>query len=122
MTGLDPQSYVHHVLGLFRAIPETRRRTRAPDRDLARRLHDRGVPLDTVAAAMILALARRRSRPSDAPALQPIASLHYFLPVIDELLTNPPDPNYLAYLQVRLGLQQDPPGHQRSRSANHQEA
>jgi len=120
MTALDRTDYVRRLLGLFRSIPETRRRTRAPDRDLAGRLHDRGVPLDTVAAAMILALARRRFRPSDAPDLMPIASLHYFLPVIEELLSNPPDPHYLQYLQGRLGLQQHLPDHQRARSEHHQ--
>jgi hypothetical protein len=121
MTGLDRADYVNRVLGLFRSIPETRRRTRAPDRALAGRLHDRGVPLDTVAAAMILALARRRFRPPDAPTLMPIASLHYFLPVIEELLSNPPDPNYLDHLRARLGLQ-DPSDHHRARSVHHQEA
>lgn len=36
------------------------------------------------------------------PLLTPIRSLHYFIPIIDELLSSPPDPGYLNYLDTRF--------------------
>ena len=64
-----------------------------------------------VYAAMILAVARRTFRPEDAPPLAPIATLHYFRPVIDELLAEPPEPDYLSYIRYRLAsVARRPPG------------
>ena len=48
---------------------------------------------------MRLALGRRNARPPDADPLPPIRSLHYFLPVIDELPPGPPPEGYLDYLR-----------------------
>ena len=48
---------------------------------------------------MRLALARRNARPPDADPLPPIRSLHYFVPVIDELPPGPPPGGYLDYLR-----------------------
>jgi hypothetical protein len=31
-----------------------------------------------------------------------VRTLHYFLPVIDEVLHQPPDPGYVAYLDAKL--------------------
>ncbi len=39
--------------------------------------------------AFLLASARRAARPANALRLGPIRSLHYFLPVIEELLQTP---------------------------------
>jgi hypothetical protein len=56
------------------------------------------VPLEIVQAALLIASSRRRARDhADAP-LAPVRSLHYFLPVIDELSAAPPDPAYLEHL------------------------
>jgi|CXWL01.1.fsa_nt_gi hypothetical protein len=100
----DPTTYVERILDLYRSARDTRGRCRTADRRLATTLEQRGVPITIVCAALILALARRRSR---SPALDPlpaIASLHYFLPVIEELLHKPPAPDYIDYLRSRLGL------------------
>lgn len=94
--------YVERILDLYRRAPGTSGRVRRADRLLASALHDRKVPLDRVAAALLLTIARRTLRPAVAPPLPPIASLHYFLPVIDELATHPLDPDYLRYLRTRL--------------------
>ena len=40
-----------------------------PDRLFAAQLYERGVPLETVENALILAAARRSARPADAPPL-----------------------------------------------------
>jgi len=49
-----------------------------------------------------VAAVRRLCRPDDTEPLQPVRSLHYFKPVIAELVGNGPVPDYLAYLQHTL--------------------
>lgn len=100
---LSPHAgYVEQVLALYRCTPGTSGRVRRADRQLAAALCSRCIPLHTVQAALLLATARRTSRLSHAHPPPPIATLHYFLPVIDELLTNPVDNDYLDYLRFRL--------------------
>jgi hypothetical protein len=94
--------YVERILELYRRAPGTSGLVRRADRLLAAALSDRQVPLDLIAAALLVATARRILRPADAPPLRPISSLHYFLPVIDELADFPLDPDYLHYLRSRL--------------------
>ena len=55
----------------------------------------RRVPLPVVHAALLLAAARRTLRSSHLMPLPPIRTLHYFLPVIEEVLHSPPDPGYV---------------------------
>lgn len=95
-------SYVQRVLDLFNAVPETLGFVRAADRRLAADLYRNNTPLEIVHAAFLLAVARRSSRPQDQEPLAPIASLHYFKPIIRELLNSPPDPDYIDYLRFRL--------------------
>ena len=66
------------------------------DRQLALTLYSRGVSLDQIEAAMLLAHLRRAARPTPLP---PIRSLHYFLPAIDEVSRDPIDPLWLDYLR-----------------------
>lgn len=96
------RSYVREILELYRNTPGTSGSARRADHHLAAILAQRRVPLDTIRTALLLATARRASRPPDAPPLRPIATLHYFLPVIDELIDQPLDPAYLRYLYSRL--------------------
>lgn len=94
--------YVEQILGLYRLVPGTNGHPRRSDRMLALQLHQRGVPLGVIHAAFILAVARRTFRSPSASPLAPIATLHYFLPVIDELLDHPCEPEYLGYLRHKL--------------------
>lgn len=95
--------YVEALLRAYLQLPvTTTNRARAADRALARSLFAQNVPLDLVRAAFVLVTARRSCRPSGAPPLGPVRSLHYFLPVIHELRLSPPDPAYLCHLQSRL--------------------
>jgi hypothetical protein len=100
----DPPAdhYVDHVLTLYRATPGTTGRARPADRRLAADLQTRRVPLLFVEHALLLAAARRSVRPRGAPPLPPARSLHYFLPVIEELLAQPLDPDYVTYLRATL--------------------
>jgi len=94
--------YVQRVLDLYRLAPGTSGQLRRSDRQLAGALHDRGVSLTIVYAALILAVARRTFRSERAPPLAPIATLHYIRPLIDELIAEPPEPGYLSYIRYKL--------------------
>jgi hypothetical protein len=94
--------YIKQALELYRCIPGTLGRIRREDRLLAADLHDRGINLSTLEAAFVLAAARRCFRPPNAHPLAPIRSMHYFLPLIEEISANPPAPDYLAYLKSKI--------------------
>jgi hypothetical protein len=96
-------SYVTDLLRLYLDLPDTPTRARAADRVLARSLSERRIPLELVHAAFALACARRRlNRATDATPLGQIRSLHYFLPVIEELRLANPNPAYLRHVEASL--------------------
>lgn len=101
-TALGQEHYIRRLLQRYRETPTTAGHIRAADRQLARRLFHRGVSLALVEAAFSLAAARRLFRRSQATPLSPIRSLHYFLPVLKELVEDPPDPSYIDYLNAKL--------------------
>jgi hypothetical protein len=94
--------YVQKVLEAYRQTPGTTGRVRQHDRLLAARLHQRGVPLQTVENALVLAAARRLFRPADAPPLATVRSFAYFLPVIEEVLELKISPDYFRYVRNKL--------------------
>jgi hypothetical protein len=98
----DATAYVSAVIILYVELPETPLSASLQDHRQARRLHDRGVPLQLVESALLLGSLRRLIRPADLPPLPPIRSLAYFQPVIDELLVHPMPDNYLEYLRLKL--------------------
>ena len=61
----------------------------------------RGIDLEVVQSAFVLALARRTFRGGDAD-LEPIRCLSYFAPIVEELIQEPPLPEYLDYLRSKL--------------------
>ena len=99
---LERRSYVSTLLASYLEWPDTPSRSRPPDRALAQRLYHRDIPLRIVQQAFLLAHARRRIRPQQAPPLQPIRSLYYFLPVIEELLETPLPHRYEQHLKRKL--------------------
>ena len=98
---MSRNDYATQLLRQYRCLPGTCGRILRADRRLALALHDRGVQLGVVEDAFVLAVARRHFR-SDACTLEPIRSLHYLLPLIEELLNTPPEPGYLRYLRHKL--------------------
>jgi hypothetical protein len=92
--------YVERVLQLYHLVPGAHRGAGRADRRCAGELHDRNVPLDVVSAALVIAVARRTLR--KGPPLDPIATLYYFRPVVDELLATPPEPGYISYVAHKL--------------------
>ena len=63
---------------------------------------EKQIAFEDVETAMYLAIARRLIRRKDAPKLGPIRSLHYFLPVIDEVKNVPISGNYREYLRRKI--------------------
>jgi hypothetical protein len=59
------------VLDAYRTTPGTYGVIRRPDRLLAAHLHERGVPVEAVENAFVLAAARRMARTADAYRLRP---------------------------------------------------
>jgi hypothetical protein len=86
----DARAYVCRLLEAYRTTPGTAGVVRRPDRILAAQLHQRGVALEAVENAFVLAAVRRTIRPNGAPPLGTIRSLAYFLPVIEEVLSVQP--------------------------------
>jgi hypothetical protein len=99
---MEQREYVHRLLEAYRATPGTCGAVRRPDRLLATQLHERGVPLEAVENAFVLAAARRMIRPADAAPLGTIRSLAYFSPVIEEVLQLKAGPDYFQYLRHKL--------------------
>jgi hypothetical protein len=96
--------YLSAVLKLYLELPETPLRAGPNDRKTAIELHQRGVTLLTVEAALFLVSLRRLGRPLDYPPLSPIRSLAYFKPTVEELLCNPIPEGYLDYLRRKVRL------------------
>jgi hypothetical protein len=96
------KDYIRSVLDAYRRTPGTTGAVRRNDRILAAALYDRGVSVTVIENALILAASRRIFRHPDAVPLQPIRSLHYLLPVIEEVLRLRVAPDYFRYLQFHI--------------------
>ena len=89
--------FVSRVLSLYLGLPDVAAcRPSRLDRQLALALYCRGISLEQIETALLLAHLRRAGR---ATPLPPIRSLHYFVPAIDEVLSEPLDPTWLDYLR-----------------------
>jgi hypothetical protein len=97
----NPGDYIKQLLELYRQTPGTLGRIRREDLLLALEFHKRGIALPILEKAFLLATARRYLRDPKAPPLGPVRSLHYFVPVVDELLANPLPDSYFDYLQAK---------------------
>ena len=98
----DPALYVAAVLTLYVDLPDTPLRASVPDQRQARLWFDRGIPLEVVETALLLACLRRTVRHADLPPLPRIRSLAYFQPVMEELREHPAPGGYLQYLRLKL--------------------
>ena len=94
--------YVRRLLDAYRLTPGTCGAVRRPDRALAAQLHQRGVSLEAVENALVLAAARRLIRPAGAAPLGTIRSLAYFSPVIEEVLQLQVSQEYFQHLRHKL--------------------
>jgi hypothetical protein len=106
-SAIEREEYVSRVLRLYLGLAETPARSSRLDRRLAEELYEKRIELEEVESAMILVSARRLLRSADAPKLGPIRSLHYFLPVIDEVRSVPVSADYIQYLRGKLAAFED---------------
>jgi len=104
----DLDTYRQTLLDLYLRLPDTPRRLSRFDLRLVRQLWQRQIPLPTIETAFLLVSSRRAARRPDAMPLGPIRSLHYFMPVIEELLAQPVPASYLAYLRSNVNLHPQP--------------
>ena len=110
----DRRQYVQAVIHAYIALPHTPAHARRSDRDLAAQFFDWDIPFPVVRVALLLATARRLVRHS---ALPPIRSLHYFMPVIEELRHNLPSPSYVQYLEMKIRQLLEPSAGDRQKTA-----
>jgi hypothetical protein len=90
------------VLEAYRNTHGTCGNLRRPDRILAVQFYQRGIPLNTLENALVLAAVRRLIRPADAPPLAAVRSLAYFMPVIEEVLESVVGEEYFQYARQEL--------------------
>ncbi len=96
-------SYVYKILAYYISLPNTPTRPRKDDRFVAQKLYNRNIPFMTMECAFLLGTARRCFRDEEnGPPLDPIRSLRYFLPVVDELQVIGVDNTYVEYLRNKL--------------------
>ncbi len=93
------QEYVRRLLDAYVTMPETPARWHSTDRRIAQELFGRQIPLDVVEVALVLGSARRLAH-DPKRIVPPIRCLAYFLPVIEEVLAEPPPPRYIQYLRL----------------------
>lgn len=116
MTGPDDRpdpkatrsAYIRELLEAYVATPGVLGPVRPADRELAGRLYDQRVPLYAIKNAFLVAAARRFRNNAFATPLPPIRSVHYFLPILRELLERPPGPRDIAQLRRLLGAGEPP--------------
>ena len=99
---ISKKDYVRRILEAYRLTPGTCGVVRRNDRILAANLYDRGIDPILVENALVLAAARRLFRSPRAAPLQPIRSLHYLIPVIEEVGNLFVTQDYFRYLRFRL--------------------
>jgi hypothetical protein len=99
---ISKKDYIRKVLDAYRRTPGTTGAVRRHDRLLAAALYDRGVSVTIVENALLLAASRRIFRSPDAVPLQPIRSLYYLLPLIDEVLQLRISQDYFRYIQSHI--------------------
>jgi hypothetical protein len=93
---------IERLLRLYLALPHTPSRASRYDRRLALELRQRPISWEVVETALLLAMARRCLRDPSLAPLPPIRSLHYFLPVIEEVQSMDISPDYVRYLKRKL--------------------
>jgi hypothetical protein len=96
------EAYLLAIQQLYLQMPNTSGRFSRSDRQLAQTLYQRDIPIHIIRSALLLATARRVCRNPASPPLPPVRSLHFFLPVLDEVLLQPLPNGHLQYLESKL--------------------
>lgn len=96
------QRYAAEVIQLYRSTPSVLGHVRQADRDLALRFFDDGVPLYAVRNALLLGAARRVLHNGFSTPMPPVRSLHYFVPILREVMERSPGYRELEQLALQL--------------------
>jgi hypothetical protein len=99
---VSQKEFVDVVLDTYVSLPDTPNRVRGDDRYLAIMWYRQGITLFQAKAGMLMATVRRTFREPNAWSLEPIRSLRYFVPLIEEIQRSDVDESYLQYLQQKL--------------------
>ncbi|HWS97457.1 MAG TPA: hypothetical protein VN620_13405, partial [Candidatus Methylomirabilis sp.] len=99
---MTEQAYIQILRSIYLHLPNTYHHFSRSDRRLASTLYQRGFSLDLVRSALFLATARRLARNPVEPPLPPVRSLHYFLPVLEEIKLQPLPSGYVQYLESKV--------------------
>jgi len=98
----DSNDYVNAVRNLFLGLGCTSGRFGPPEAGQTRNLEKRGISLQELEDAMIVGACRKYvSWLSNGPS-DPIASLHYFESLIEEIRERPFPPGYRDYLRMEV--------------------
>lgn len=100
-TPMKQQDYVRAVLDSFVSLPNAPLRPRRDDRFLAEKLYRQSIPLPVLEYALLLGCVRRELQEHGEP-LQPIRSLRYFVPILEEVRHQPVHSDYVRYLRGKL--------------------
>jgi hypothetical protein len=98
----ERQNYIRTILSLYAQTPGVAVSARGSDSTLAGCFFDRQIPIDVVESALVLGAARRMYSRTGVRVFPPIRSLHYFAPIVEEVLHEPLPPNYVRYLRLKL--------------------
>ena len=99
---MTEKEFTAGVLNLYLSLPHTPARTSRSDRQLAAQWYAQGLAWEMLEGALLLATARRALRDPALPTLPPLRSLHYFIPLLEEVLATPLAPEYVQYLRSNL--------------------
>lgn len=99
--------FVEQVLSLYLTAEGTAGRISRSDRQLVGHWYEEGVTIEEIETAFVLTMARRRFRDPALPPLDPIRSLHYFVPALGEVRAKPIPMDYVDYLRHKLARSGD---------------
>lgn len=99
---IEESGFVEEVRGRLLKYPIVRSSFGAADEKLARELFRNGVSLEQVDRALLLGLSRKYVSSLSSLSSNPIYSLSYFLPLLDEVAQTETSDRYWDYLRRRL--------------------
>ena len=96
------ESYIDSVRKLFVALSCTSGRFGPAEERLAEDFEQKGIPLSVIEDAMMVGACRKYVSWLNNGPSAPIASLHYFDAIIEEVLERPFPPGYREYMQMQV--------------------
>ena len=90
--------YLAEIIRLYLLAPDTPDEARSRDWAIAGTFYRQGIPLQTVAHAIRLAVLRRHRRDPDLGPLEPVHSLAYYRTVLRQLDPLALDPGYIEFV------------------------